>query len=68
MQMKNLTTNHEQFKRVVPLTIGILYVIQFPMLTIKNPGPDQLKEDLQRCRSTKQVLKQLFIEGQNYEV
>ena len=32
----------------------------------KNPGHEQLKRDLQRYRSTKQALRQLFIEGQNY--
>ena len=38
----------------------------FLCLHAKNPGHEQLKRGLQRYRSTKQVLRQLFIEGQNY--
>ena len=38
----------------------------FLCLHAKNPAHEQLKKDLQRYRSTKQLLKQLFIEGQNY--
>ena len=30
-------------------------------------GPEQLKRDLSRYRPTKQILKQLLLEGQNYE-
>ena len=68
--MENLAIserNNEQLQRVVPLKIGdtLCYPV-FLCLHSKNPGHDQLKRDLQRYRSTKQVLKQLFIEGQNY--
>ena len=38
----------------------------FLCLHAKNPGHEQLKKDLHRYRSTKQVLQQLYIEGQNY--
>ena len=66
--MAELTIN-EQFQRVVPIKIG--QTLCFPVflcLHAKNPGREQLKRDLQRyrCRSTKQVLRQLFVEGQNY--
>ena len=57
----------EQFPRVVPIKIGeTSCCLVFLCLHAKNPGHEQLKRDLQRYRSTKQVLRQLFIEGQNY--
>ena len=57
----------EQLQRVVPIKIGetLCYPV-FLCLHAKNPGQEQLKRDLQRYRSTKQVLRQLFVEGQNY--
>ena len=64
--MENHSIN-EQFQRVVPLKIGqtLCYPV-FLCLHAKNPGKEQLKKYLHRYRSSKQVLKQLFIEGQNY--
>ena len=38
----------------------------FSMPPCKNPGHEQLKRDLQRYRSAKQVLRQVFVEGHNY--
>ena len=68
--MENLAIserNNEQLQRVAPLKIGdtLCYPV-FLCLHSKNPGHDQLKRDLQRYRSTKQVLKQLCIERHNY--
>ena len=68
--MENLAINDSievQLKRVVPLKIGdsLCYPV-FLCLHAKNPGHEQLQRDLQRYRSTKQVLKQMFIDGQNY--
>ena len=65
--MENLAITErdcEQFQRVVPLKIGGTSVIQFSDASTQNPGLEQLMKDLHRYRSTKQVLKQLFIEGQ----
>ena len=64
--MADLSSN-EQFQRVVPIKIGdtLCYPV-FLCLHAKNPGHEQLKRDLQRYRSTKQVLRQLFVDGQNY--
>ena len=64
--MADLSIN-KQFQRVVPVKIGgtLCYPV-FLCLHAKNPGHEQLKRDLQRYRSTKQVLRQLFVEGQNY--
>jgi len=64
--MADLTIT-EQFQRVVPIKIGetLCYPV-FLCLHAKNPGHEQLKRDLQRYRSTYQVLRQLFVEGQNY--
>ena len=39
----------------------------FLCLHSKSPGSEQLKKDISRYRSTKQVPKQLFIEGHNYK-
>ena len=68
--MENVATNlnNEQFQKVVPLKLGetLCYPV-FLCLHSKNPGTEQLKKDLSRYRSTKQILKQLFVEGQNYE-
>jgi len=65
--MADLTNTEQQLQRVVPIKIGdsLCYPV-FLCLHSKNPGHEQLKRDLQRYRSTKQVLRQLFIEGQNY--
>ena len=69
--MENLAisgNDGERYQRVVPIKIGdsLCYPV-FLCLHSKNPGNEQLRRDLHRYRSTKQVLKQLFIEGQNYE-
>ena len=58
----------EQLQRVVPIKIGdgLCYPV-FLCLLLKNPGPEQLKKDLSRYKTTKQILKQLFVEGENYE-
>ena len=65
--MADLTNIEQQLQRGVPFKIGeSLCFPVFLCLHAKNPGHEQLKRDLQRYRSTKQVLRQLFIEGQNY--
>ena len=68
--MENFATNlvNEQLQRVIPLKLGetLCYPV-FLCLHSKNPGPEQLKKNFSRYRSTKQILKQLFLEGQNYE-
>ena len=38
----------------------------FPKFALKNRGTEQLKKNLSRYRSTKQILKQLFVERFNY--
>ena len=65
--MADLTNTEQHLQRVVPIKIGdtLCYPV-FLCLHSKNPGHEQLKRDLQRYRSTKQVLRQLFVEGQNY--
>ena len=65
--MADLTISEQQLQKVVPIKIGdsLCYPV-FLCLHAKNPGHEQLKRDLKRYRSTKQVLRQLFIEGQNY--
>ena len=69
--MENLAISEKesrQLQRVVPLKIGetLSYPV-FLCLHSKNPGPEHLKKDLSRYSSTKQFLKQLFVEGKNYE-
>ena len=65
--MADLTNTEQHLQRVVPIKIGdSLCFPVFLCLHSKNPGHEQLRRDLQRYRSTKQVLRQLFVEGQNY--
>ena len=65
--MADLTNPEQQLQKVVPIKIGdSLCFPVFLCLHTKNPGHEQLRRDLQRYRSTKQVLRQLFVEGQNY--
>ena len=56
------------FQKVVPIKIGdsLCYPV-FLCLHAKNPGIEQLRKDLSRYRSTKQILKQLFKDGNNYD-
>ena len=58
----------EQFQKVVPIKIGdsLCYPVLL-YLHSKNPGIEQLQKDLSRYRSTKQILKQLFKDGNNYD-
>ena len=58
----------EQLQRVVPIKMGDhLCYPDFLCLHSKNPAQEQLRKYLSRYRSTKQVLKQLFNDGNNYE-
>ena len=63
-----LEKDGEQFQKVVPIKIGdsLCYPV-FLCLHAKNPGIEQLRKDLSRYRSTKQILKQLFKDGNNYD-
>ena len=60
--------NGQQFQKVVPIKMGdSLCSPVFHCLHAKNPGIEQLQKALSRYRSTKQILKQLFKDVNNYD-